>query len=107
MAVDVDPCDLMPPEMLRNYHNVFIRQRDEDIANQNRAIIAAIIAANVAPVPAAAPVPAPVLAANVVPPNRPPGPPPGPNVQQDSNDPNIGCIGTTDDPNIGCVSIAQ
>ena len=78
MAVDVDPCDLMPPEMLRNYHNVFIRQRDEDIANQNRAIIAAIIAANVAPVPAAAPVPAPVLAANVVPPNRPPGPPPGP-----------------------------
>ena len=107
MAVNVNPWDLMPPEMLRNYRNVFIRQRDEDIANQNRAIIAAIIAANVAPVPAAAPMPAPVLAANaaanVVPPNR----PPGPNVQQDSNDPNIGCIDIPNDPNIGCVSIAQ
>ena len=86
MAVNVNPWDLMPPEMLRNYRNVFIRQRDEDIANQNRAIIAAIIAA-----------------ANVVPPNR----PPGPNVQQDSNDPNIGCIDIPNDPNIGCVSIAQ
>ena len=101
-----------PPGVVPMYvHNdallILRRQRDEDIANQNRAIIAAIIAANVAPVPAAAPMPAPVLAANVVPPNRPPGPPPANNAQQDSNDPNIGCIGTTDDPNIGCVSIAQ
>ena len=105
--VNVVPWLLMPPEMLIIYRNIFIRQRDEDIANQNRAIIAAIIAANVggpvAPVPAnvggpVAPVPA-NAAANVV--------PPGPNVQQDSNDPNIGCIGTQNDPNIGCVPIAQ
>ena len=103
----VEPHQLMPDEMLRNYRNVFIRQDDEDIAHQNRAIIAAIIAANVggpvAPAPVPAPMPAPVLAANVVP----PGPPPANNAQQDSNDPNIGCIGTQNDPNIGCVSIAQ
>ena len=96
MAVNVNPWDLMPPEMLRNYRNVFIRQRDEDIANQNRAIIAAIIAANVAPVPAAAPMPAPmpapVLAANAAANVVPPGPPPANNAQQDSNDPNIGCV---------------
>ena len=88
---DVDPWLLMPDEMLRNYRNVFIRQRDEDIANQNRAIIAAIIAANVAP---AAPAVVPVIM------------PPANNAQQDSNDPNIGCIGTQNDPNIGCVSMS-
>lgn len=107
-----------PPDYIfEDFLNILRRQRDEDIANQNRAIIAAIIAANVggpvapAPAPVPMPVPAPVLAAiiaanaaaNVVPPNR----PPANNAQQDSNDPNIGCIGTPDDPNIGCVPIAQ
>jgi hypothetical protein len=86
--------------IFENFVNILRRQRDEDIATQNRAIIAAIVAANVAPAPAAVPVPAP--AANVVPPNR----PPDNNAQQDSDDPNIGCIGTKDDPNIGCVSMS-
>jgi hypothetical protein len=93
---------LVNPEIRGVFFNILRRQRDEDIANQNRAIIAAIIAANVGGPVAPALAPA-IIAANVVP----PGPPPGPNVQQDSNDPNIGCIGTPDDPNIGCVSIAQ
>ena len=94
------------PEYIQNrFLNILRRQRDEDIATQNRAIIAAIVAANVGPAPAAAPVPVlapaptPVLAANVVP-NR----HPANNTQQDSDDPNIGCIGTSEDPNIGCVS---
>jgi hypothetical protein len=78
--------------IFNNFVNILRRQRDEDIATQNRAIIAAIVAANVAPAPAA----------NVAPPNR----PPDNNAQQDSDDPNIGCIGTQDDPNIGCVSMS-
>ncbi len=83
------------PEYIQNiFLNILRRQRDEDIATQNRAIIAAIVAANVGPAPAAAP------AANVGPPNR----HPANNAQQDSDDPNIGCIGTSEDPNIGCVS---
>ena len=86
------------PEYIENeFLNILRRQRDEDIATQNRAIIAAIVAANVGPAPAAAPVP--VLAANVV-----PNHPHANNAQQDSDDPNIGCIGTSEDPNIGCVS---
>ena len=107
------PLWLVNPEIRGVFFNILRRQRDEDIANQNRAIIAAIIAANVAPVPAPmpAPMPAPVLAAiiaanaaaNVVP----PGPPPANNAQQDSNDPNLGCMGIPDDPNIGCVPISQ
>lgn len=100
-----------PPGVVRmNVHNnallILRRQRDEDIANQNRAIIAAIIAANVGGPVAPALAPAPVLAANaaanVVPPNR----LPANNAQQDSNDINIGCIGIPNDPNIGCVPIA-
>ena len=106
MAGNVQPHQLMPPGMLRNYRNVFIRQRDEDIANQNRAIIAAIVAANVGGPVAPAPMPA-IIAANAAANVGGPVAPPANNVQQDSNDLNIGCIGTPDDPNIGCVSIAQ
>lgn len=95
------------PEYIQNiFLNILRRQRDEDIATQNRAIIAAIVAANVGPAPApvlatnVGPAPAPAPAANVGPPNR----HPANNAQQDSDDPNIGCIGTSNDPNIGCVS---
>ena len=98
------------PEYIQNrFLNILRRQRDEDIATQNRAIIAAIVAANVGPAPAAAPVPVlapaptPVLAANVVHPIH-PNHHHANNAQQDSDDPNIGCIGTSEDPNIGCVS---
>ena len=98
MAYDgIIPARLAPAHIFEDFINILRRQRAEDIANQNRAIIAAIIAKNVggpvAPELAQAPVPmpAPMFA---------------PSAQQDSNDPNIGCIGTPDDPNIGCVSIA-
>lgn len=110
------PAWLVPREIRGVFFNILRRQRDENIANQNRAIIAAIIAANLAPavvpviMPAAPPAPAVVP---VIMPPVPPAPavvpvlmPPANNAQQGSNDPNIGCIGIPDDPNIGCVSIA-
>lgn len=98
MAYDgIIPARLAPAHIFEDFINILRRQRAEDIANQNRAIIAAIIAKNVggpvAPALAQAPVPMPVPMFT-------------PSAQQDSNDPNIGCIGTPDDPNIGCVSIA-
>ena len=96
---------LVNPERRDVFFNILRRQRDEDIVNQNRAIIAAIIAANVVPA-ALPPVPVPVPAAlPPVPVPAAPVPVPANNAQQDSNDPNIGCIGIENDPNIGCVSI--
>ena len=85
------PLWLVNPERRDVFFNILRRQRDENIANQNRAIIAAIVAANLAP-------PAPAVVPVLMPPAN--------NAQQDSNDPNIGCIGTQNDPNIGCVSMS-
>lgn len=101
MAYDgIIPARLAPAHIFEDFINILRRQRAEDIANQNRAIIAAIIAKNVG-----GPV-APALAQALA---QAPGPMPAmgeTQLQQDSNDPNIGCIGTPGDPNIGCVSIA-